>query len=126
MQIAPHKNQKFVAMASKKDELIKTYIETLKNLNVEVDEELLKKVVDGLGPSIYNQDSSVVSCSDPKELQTVKENFLIKKLGMEDSAAWDHAIQEVCEQMGKSNRNKYRAVFYYLLVKKFGKEHIYN
>ena len=112
-------------MAGKKEELIAKYVETLKGLNVEVDEDLLKKVVDGLGPSIYNQDSSVVSCSDPNELKTVKENFLIKKLGMEDSAAWDHAIEEVCEQMGKSNRNKYRAVFYYLLVKKFGKEHIY-
>jgi hypothetical protein len=50
---------------------------------------------------------------------------LIKKLGLDDSPALDAAIKEVCEQLGSANRNKYRAIFYYLLVKKFGKEAVY-
>lgn len=90
-----------------------------------VDNELLEKVARGLGPSIYNADSSKVSCSDKAETNRVKENFLIKKLGLSDGPELDAAIQEVCETFGSSNPSKHRAIFYYLLVKKFGKESIY-
>ena len=34
-------------------------------------------------------------------------------------------IHKAVETYGKSERNKYRAVFYYLLVKNFGKESVY-
>ena len=44
---------------------------------------------------------------------------------MENTDALDAAIAEVCEKMGKSNKNKYRAIFYYLLVEKFDKADIY-
>jgi len=37
----------------------------------------------------------------------------------------DKAIQKVCEAMGSSNRTKYRALFYALLVKAFSKESVY-
>ncbi len=94
-------------------------------LGIAVDEGLLEAVAKGLGPSIYNADSSKVSCSDQTEMDRVKNNFLIKKLGMADSPELDAALKEVCEQMGTANRNKYRAIFYYLLVKKFGKESTY-
>jgi hypothetical protein len=82
-------------------------------------------VTKGLGPSIYNADAETVSGSDPKELETVKNNFLIKKLGLKDSADLDKGIAAVIEQYGKSNRNKYRAVVYYLLTKHFKKESVY-
>ena len=58
-------------------------------------------------------------------LDRVKANFLIKKLGLADGPALDAAIKEVCEAMGSANRNKYRALFYAALVKKFGKESVY-
>ena len=90
------------------------------------DEELLTKVAKGLGPSIYNTDSSKVSCSDSNEMGRVKTNFLMKKLGLADGPELDAALKEVCDQMGSANRNKFRAIFYYLLVKKFGKESIYG
>lgn len=90
-----------------------------------VDDALLTAVAKGLGPSIYNTDSSKVSCSDQAELDRVKNNFLIKKLGLSDGDALDAAIHEVCEQMGKSNPSKFRAAFYYLLVQKFGKQSVY-
>ena len=60
--------------------------------------------------------------SDPKELETVKQNFLMKKLGLEDGGYLDDAIALVAEKMGKTNRVKYRAIFYYLLVKELGQE----
>ena len=111
---------------SKRDELIVKYAADLKDkLNVNPDMDLLTKVTIGCGPSIYNADSSTVSGSDESELATVKNNFLIKKLGLKDSADLDKGLAEVMEQYGKSNRSKYRAVVYYMLTKKFGKESAY-
>ncbi len=112
---------------SKRDELIEKYAADLKDkLNQEPDMELLKKVTIGCGPSIYNKDSSTVSGSDPKEIATVKNNFLIKKLGLTDGPELDSAIDSVLEAYGKSNKNKHRAVIYYLLTKHFNKQEIYG
>jgi hypothetical protein len=110
---------------SKFDDLLVTYQGEATKIGVEVDSDLLSKVTKGLGPSIYKADSSKVSCSDKTELDRVKTNFLMKKLGLADGEALDAALHEVCETFGSSNRNKYRALFYYLLVKKFGKEGVY-
>lgn len=100
--------------------------ETLKMKDKEIDAELLRAVTKGLGPSIYREDASKVSCSDKSERDRVKNNFLIKKLGMTDSKELDDAIVEVCQKMGSGNRNKFRGIFYYLLVKKFKKESFYD
>jgi len=111
---------------SKRDELIATYASELKSkCGVNADMDLLTKVTIGCGPSIYNKDSSTVSCTDDNELATVKNNYLIKKLGLKDGPELDAAIKKVCEKLGSSNRNKYRAMFYYLLCKEFGKESMY-
>ena len=87
----------------------------------DTDSDLLRKVAKGLGPSIYNNDAGQVSCSDKKELATIKEKFLMKKHGLEDTEKLDEAIQEVCAQY-KSARPKHRTVFYYVLTKKLGLE----
>lgn len=111
---------------SQKDELIEKYTSDLKEkCGVSVDADLLEKVVTGLGPSIYNDDASTVAASDQSELDTVKNNFLIKKLGLSESDDLDGAIDSVIEQYGRSNPKKHRAVVYYLLVKHFGKESVY-
>lgn len=112
---------------SKRAELIEKYAADLKDkCGVNADMDLLTKVTIGCGPSIYNKDASTVSGSDESELATVKNNFLIKKLGLSDGADLDKGIDSVMEKYGRSNRNKYRAVVYYLLTKHFGKEAIYN
>ncbi|TBN04434.1 DUF2853 family protein [Hyunsoonleella flava] len=111
---------------SKRDELITKYAADLKDkCGVNADMDLLTKVTIGCGPSIYNADASTVSGSDKSELETVKNNFLIKKLGLSASDDLDGAIAKVMDTYGKSNRNKYRAVVYYLLTKHFGKESVY-
>ena len=111
---------------SKRDELIVKYAADLKHkCGIKADMDLLTKVTIGCGPSIYNADSSTVSGSDTSELATVKNNFLIKKLGLKDSPELDKGIAKVMDQYGQSNRNKYRAVVYYLLTKHFGKESAY-
>lgn len=112
---------------SKRDELITKYAADLKEkCGVNPDMDFLTKVTVGCGPSIYNKDSSTVSGSDEKELATVKNNFLINKLGLKDSADLDKAIDSVMETYGRSNKNKYRAVVYYLLAKHFKKEAVYK
>lgn len=104
------------------DEKLEIYKAQVAELNLGISDELLTGVAKGLGPSIYNDDASRVAGSDAEELARVKNNFLIGKLGLADGPELDAAIAEVIEQLGTSNRNKWRAVVYALLVKKFGKE----
>ncbi|MFD0993062.1 DUF2853 family protein [Tenacibaculum geojense] len=111
---------------SKFDEKVELYKKFMDDKNMRSNTDLLRAVTKGLGPSIYKRDAETVSGSDPKELETVKKNFLIKKLGLNDGPELDEAIAEVVERIGKSERNKYRAVVYYLLVKKFDKESVYG
>jgi len=110
---------------SKLDEKIAHYTAANQELKLGLDDTLIAKVTAALGPSIYKQDAETVSCSDKSELERVKANFLEKKLGITDSTLFDSALQSVCEKMGSSNRHKYRALFYALLVKEFGKETVY-
>jgi Protein of unknown function (DUF2853) len=110
---------------SRLDEKIALYQSELKRLNINFDAELLKTITKGLGPSIYKVDAETVSGSDERELETVKNNFLIKKLGLENGAYLDEAIIKVINLLGVSNRSKYRPIFYYLLVKELGQESKY-
>jgi len=55
-----------------------------------------------------------------------KNNFLIKKLGLADSGDLMDAINKAMDTYGRSERNKYRAVVYYMLTKHFGKESVYG
>ncbi len=109
---------------SKFDEKITAYEAALDKHAAGGDKELLRKVVKGLGPSIYNNDANKVACSDKVELQRVVDNFCKKKLGMTDDAKAMDAVQAICKRY--ADRSKHRAVFYYLLVKELGMESHYN
>ncbi len=111
---------------SKFDEKVELYKNFMNNKRLSFDTDLLIAVTKGLGPCIYKRDAETISGTDAKELETVKKNFLIKKLRLTDCSNLDKAISEVLERIGKSERNKYRAVVYYLLTKKFGKESVYR
>ncbi|MFV0292076.1 MAG: DUF2853 family protein [Paracoccus sp. (in: a-proteobacteria)] len=112
---------------SKRDDLIAKYTVDMKEkLGVTPDMDLLTKVTVGCGPSIYNADSETVAASDADELDRVRNNFLIKKLGLSDGPELMEAINKVLADYGSSNRNKYRPVVYYMLTKHFGKEAVYG
>ena len=112
---------------SKLEEKIALYKSDMKKNGIVIkDESLLEKVAKSLGPSIYNVDSSKVAASDPKELETIKKKFLVKKLGLTDGPELDAAIKDVIKQVGSANRNKHRAVFYTLLVEKFNKQDLFK
>lgn len=110
---------------SKFDDCMASYTKQLEGAGVKVDTKLLTKVAKGLGPSIYKKDASTVAGSDPKELGRVRKNFLVKKLGCKDTDKLDDHIKDCINTIGKSKRNKYRAVLYYLLVKKLKKSKVY-
>jgi hypothetical protein len=110
----------------RRDELIARYADDLRTkCGIDPDMALLTKVTIGCGPAIYDADAATVAATQPHELETVKRSYLIKKLGLPDSPALDEAIQSVIETYGRSERNKYRAVVYYMLCKHFGKEGVY-
>lgn len=110
----------------KRDELIARYAEDLRTkCRIEPDMELLARVTIGCGPAIYDADAATVAAGQPGELATVKTNFLIRKLGLKDGPELDAAIEAVMDIYGKSERNKYRAVVYYMLVRHFGREAVY-
>lgn len=111
----------------KRDDLIAMYANDLRTkCGMTPDMDLLTKVTIGCGPSIYDADASTVAGTQKHELETVKANFLVKKLGLADSPALDAAIDEAINTYGRSERNKYRAVIYYMLTRKFGKEAVYG
>ena len=99
-------------------------IENVKKYDSNADESLVTAIFDSLKLVHENLDAMLVGCTDDSELATVKKNFLMKKLGMDDSPELDAAVKEVCAQV-KEDRQKQRVTFYYLLAKKFGKESVY-
>lgn len=113
---------------SKLDEKVGQYLDDLKSKIGESnpDVDLLRKIAESMGPSIYNADAETVSSSSESEIDTVKKNFVMKKLGISDDGKASEAVNQVLEKYGKSNRNKYRVVVYYLLTKHFKKESLFK
>jgi len=113
---------------SKLDEKVGKYIDEVKSKIGEKnpDVDLIRKIAGSAGPSIYNADAETVSSSSESEIETVKNNFVMKKLGITDEGKASEAVNQVLEKYGKSNRNKYRIVIYYLLTRHFGKENLFD
>ncbi len=97
----------------------------LKEQKVRVDRELLDAIGKSLGPSLYKKDASLVAAGQKKELETIKKNFLVKKLGLEDGPKLDKAMDKAVDKIGRSRRNKLRPAFYYILVKNLKKEEVF-
>ena len=109
------------------DEYVGKYIADYKEkIGNDLDVDLLNKVTKGLGPSIYKADAETVSGSDKSEMQRVVDNYLVKKLGLPKSDKLMDSVEAVIEKYGKSNRNKYRAIVYYMLCKHHKKESVYK
>lgn len=101
---------------------IAPYVDNVKKYAKKYDEAALQKIVNHLGIALRNRDSSLVSCSDPAELERVREKWLKKKFELTDADdKLDAAIKEVCETMKPEKSNKSRVTFYYLLAENYGK-----
>ena len=87
----------------KRDDLIAKYADDLKNkCKVTPDMDLLAKVTIGCGPAIYDNDAQTVAASQSDELERIKNNFLIKKLGLSDADGLDDAIAAVEDEFAPS------------------------
>ena len=82
-----------------------------------IDNDLLDTLVGRLRLIVDNKDAVLVSGTDPSELETVRKNFVVKKLGIEDKDKALSAINDVASQMS-SIKQKNRAAFYYLVQQK--------
>jgi hypothetical protein len=96
------------------------YIADVKKYDSGADADVVNKIVKHLGIALRNRDSSLVSCTDPKELDRVKASWIGKKLGVTDDAKADAAVEKVCKAMSADN-TKSRVTFYYLAAKELGK-----
>ena len=96
------------------------YQEQLSEMGVSIDAELLEWCVDRVGPANYNADGQLVACSNDDELERVYTGFVGDELAETDKEKGMEHIMAVCEEMSGVSR-KYRAVFYYLLAKRYGK-----
>lgn len=97
------------------------HLEEIKKYDAGADAAIVENMAKTYRLVLSKRDSAYVSASDPKELKTVRENFLKKKLGLSDSdEKLDAVIAEVVEDM-KADRMKERLTFYYLCAKKTGK-----
>ena len=92
----------------------------------DADETIVAGIVRYCGIALRTRDASLVSFSDKKETDRVRENFLRKKLALtHDDATLDTAIAAVGERM-KADRTKNRVTVYYLLAEHFGMLGLFN
>jgi hypothetical protein len=106
-------------------EKVEKYKASMDKLGIKRNDALLTAVTKACGPSIYNKDGETVSTTSKDEMERLKKNFLMKKLGLSASDDLEGGIKYATEKIGASNRNKYRAIFYFLLVRKFKKEGLF-
>lgn len=79
-----------------------------------IDDAKLDVLVNRMKTMIDNKDATLVSTSDAAELETVRKNFVVKKLEVKDKDKGNEAINAVATKM-KGVKNKNRAAFYYLV-----------
>ena len=120
VKTAPVKAAPVKTDAAQDDKYV-TYIQDVIGYDKDADAAIVKKIVDHCGIALQSRDGLFVACSDETERQTVRDSWLVKKLGLTaETAELDAKVMTVCETMQK-DRMKSRVTFYYLLAKNEGK-----
>lgn len=96
------------------------WLADVKKYAPKADEAAVAGIVRYLGIALRNRDSSLVSFTDPAEVDRVRKNFCMKKLGLTDEKAIEDALGKVQAAM-KADRTKNRVTVYYLLAEHFKK-----
>ena len=108
-------------MSELAEKLAKLKAQAVKQLNdcgvSDIDDGILDTLVDRMKMIVDNKDAILVSGTDPSELETVRKNFVVKKLGIEDKDKAMAAINDVAGAM-LGIKMKNRAAFYYLVQQK--------
>ena len=112
---------------SKKQKKLEIYKRVLSSIEGNVDDELLESITNYLGPNIYRDNAETISLRSLKEIEKCKDNFVKGKLGImfTPEQVLDKKITEIKNKFNGSNKRQFKAVFYYLLTKKFRKENVF-
>ncbi len=94
------------------------YLPDVRKYSPNANEAAVAAIVKYCGIALQKRDSAMVSTTDPKEMETVKQGFATKKLGLSPEQA-DAGIKAVIEKL-KGDRTKSRVTFYYLLAEQTG------
>ncbi len=84
-----------------------------------IDSGLVAEIAGRFKMMLDNKDAMLVSGSDPSELETVRKNFVEKKLGVTDKDKGMAVVEKVASQMS-GIKMKSRVAFYYLVQKELG------
>jgi energy-coupling factor transporter ATP-binding protein EcfA2 len=95
------------------------YLADVKKYDAGANPDVVNKIVKHLGIALRNRDSSLVSATDQKELDRVRDNWGVKKLGV-DAAKAEAAVAATAKDLA-ADRTKSRVTFYYLVAKHLGK-----
>jgi hypothetical protein len=102
------------------------YLADVKKWAPNTDEVAVGGIVKYLGIALRSKDASLVSGTDPVELQRVVNNFLKKKLALTDSDdALMSSVKSVVEKM-KADKTKERVTVYYLLADHYKKLSLFH
>ncbi len=91
------------------------YIEDVRRYDAGADTDTVGKIVKHLGIALSSKDSSLVSVSQPQELDRVRTKWGVGKLGLDDAGS-AALVTKVGDEMS-ADRNKQRVTFYYLMAK---------
>jgi Protein of unknown function (DUF2853) len=102
---------------------ISAHIENLEAFAAPVNEAATAAIVKHLGIALQSKDASLVSASDPSELERVRDSWLKRKLGLtHPDTELDAAVKAVVTTLGDAGvREKSRVTVYYLLAQHFDK-----
>ncbi len=99
------------------------YLAEVRKYDPKASKAVVNNIVKYCGVALRSRDSSLVACSDEKELNTVAKGFCTKKLGMTKGQM--DCVKHVCGQM-KGQRFKNRVTFYYLCAKQARKMKVFR
>lgn len=85
----------------------------------DVNDKAVDAIVKFCGIALQSRDSSLVSVTDPAELDRIRKGFATKVLNLGE-AECESAIAAASDKM-KAERNKQRVTYYYLLAEAAGK-----
>jgi Protein of unknown function (DUF2853) len=104
----------------------KDYLPNVAKYATPVDEAAVKGIVRHCGIALAKRDSSLVSMTDKKERDRVRDSFLKKKLALTaPEGELDAAVASVGATM-QAEHDKSRVTVYYLLAAKFEKLDLFH
>lgn len=103
-------------------EKVEKYAAKCAELGMNIPGWLLTRAAKACGPALFNADAETVAASDVTELETVRDNFVMGKLKVEDADEAMNIVNQVAEEMSEFGSSKWRAVFYARCAEIAGKE----